>query len=58
MTHLPPSTADAVRHAARQAYDRGFTAVAVVAAVGLVVTAFMAAVLLRPRATGRRVAAD
>lgn len=51
--HLAPPTADAVLHAARQAYDHGFTAVAVVAAAGLTVTALLAAVLLRPRKAGR-----
>ncbi|MEU9349890.1 MFS transporter [Streptomyces griseoloalbus] len=56
MTHLPSQTADAVLHAAQQAYDRGFTAVAVIAAAGLVVTAFMAAVLLRPREAEKRAA--
>lgn len=45
---LPSPAADALLHEARQAYDSGFTAVAVIAASGLVVTAFMAAVLLRP----------
>ncbi|WP_217212995.1 hypothetical protein [Streptomyces sp. AC550_RSS872] len=49
VAHVPSPTADAVLHAARQAYDRGFTALAMIAAVGLVVTAFMAAVLSRPR---------
>jgi DHA2 family multidrug resistance protein-like MFS transporter len=49
VAHVPSHTAHAVLHAARQAYDRGFTVAAMSAAVGLVVTAFMAAVLLRPR---------
>ncbi|MFJ8696865.1 MFS transporter [Streptomyces roseolilacinus] len=52
LTHLPSPTADTVLDAARQAYDRGFTAVAVIAAAGLAVTALMAAVLLRPRKAG------
>ncbi|MEV5432543.1 MFS transporter [Streptomyces sp. NPDC052701] len=52
LAHLPSPTADAVLDAARQAYDRGFTAVAVIAAAGLVVTAHLAAVLLRPRKAG------
>ncbi|MFC9846581.1 MFS transporter [Streptomyces sp. NPDC060223] len=46
---LPSSTADAVLDAARQAYDHGFTVVAVIATVVLVGTAVMAAVMLRPR---------
>lgn len=49
MAHLPPATADAVLAAARHAYDRGFAAVAATATLGLVVTAAMAAVMLRPR---------
>jgi MFS transporter, DHA2 family, multidrug resistance protein len=49
MAQLPAATADAVLNAARQAYDQGFTVVAVIATVGLAVTAAMAAVLLRPR---------
>ncbi|MET9835820.1 hypothetical protein ABZ078_42565 [Streptomyces sp. NPDC006385] len=53
MAHLPSPIADAVLNAARQAYDSGFTAVAVIAAFGLVVTAFVAAVLLRPREVGQ-----
>ncbi|MEU3597334.1 MFS transporter [Streptomyces sp. NPDC006798] len=52
---LPPATADAVRDAARYAYDQGFTTVAAIAAIGLAATATLAAVLLRPRkATGTR----
>ncbi|MCX4762368.1 MFS transporter [Streptomyces sp. NBC_01275] len=46
---LPNGTGDSVLHAAQQAYDRGFTAVVAIAAVGLVATATMAAVLLRER---------
>ncbi|MFB6891318.1 MHYT domain-containing protein [Kitasatospora sp. NPDC056327] len=34
---------------AQLAYDRGFTAVSVIAAVGLAATALLAAALLRPR---------
>ncbi|MEU7323177.1 MFS transporter [Streptomyces griseoviridis] len=53
MSHLPAPAAHAVLDAARQAYDHGFTAVAVIASIGLAGTAVMAAVLLRPRtATG------
>ncbi|MER6694486.1 MFS transporter [Streptomyces minutiscleroticus] len=51
--HLPSPTADTVLHAARQAYDHGFTAVAVIAAVGLTATALLTAVLLRPREAGQ-----
>ncbi|WP_229821456.1 MULTISPECIES: MFS transporter [Streptomyces] len=51
--HLPSPTADAVLHSARQAYDHGFTAVAVIAAAGLTATALLAAVLLRPREEGQ-----
>lgn len=54
MAHLPSPTADAVLNAARQAYDNGFTTVAVIAAGILAVTALMAAVLLRPRKAVRR----
>lgn len=49
MTHLPAPTAHAALNAARQAYDHGFTAVAVIASIGLAATAVMAAVLLRPQ---------
>jgi DHA2 family multidrug resistance protein-like MFS transporter len=49
---LPSGTADAALTAARQAYDQGFTAVAVIAAATLVVTAIMAAVLLRSSKAG------
>jgi DHA2 family multidrug resistance protein-like MFS transporter len=55
-THLPSDTAASVLHAAAQAYDRGFTAVAVIAAAVLAVTAFMAAFLLRPRTAEERAA--
>ena len=48
---LPEQTAHALLRAARHAYDRGFTVVSAVAAVGLVLTAATAAVLLRPRRT-------
>ncbi|GGW62047.1 MFS transporter [Streptomyces griseoloalbus] len=58
VTQLPSHTADAVLHATQQAYDRGFTAVALIASAGLVVTAFMAAVLLRPREAGKRAVED
>ncbi|GAA4806356.1 MFS transporter [Streptomyces ziwulingensis] len=50
--HLPAETAQGLLHAARQAYDQGFTTVMALAAVGLVLTATMAAVLLRPPKTG------
>ncbi|MBD0711900.1 MFS transporter [Streptomyces sp. CBMA291] len=50
---LPPRTAHTVLDAARQAYDRGFTAVSVIAAVGLAGTALMAGALLRPRSPRR-----
>ncbi|WP_428935314.1 MFS transporter [Streptomyces sp. ACT015] len=56
MTHLPAPTAHAVLDAARRAYDHGFTAVAVIASIGLAGTAVMAAVLLRPRTPGERAA--
>jgi DHA2 family multidrug resistance protein-like MFS transporter len=49
MTHVPSGTAREVLHSAQHAYDRGFTAVSVIAAVGLAGTALMAATLLRPR---------
>ncbi|MFH8616917.1 MFS transporter [Streptomyces sp. NPDC017979] len=49
MAHLPSTTADAVLEAARHAYDRGFTTVATIATAGLVGTATLAAVMLRPR---------
>ncbi|MEW1654102.1 MFS transporter [Streptomyces sp. NPDC093707] len=58
MAHLPPHTAGAVRHAAQQAYDRGFTAVSMCAAAGLALTAVLAATLLRPRTAGPRAADD
>ncbi|MFJ6621776.1 MFS transporter [Kitasatospora sp. NPDC091335] len=54
VTHLPSLTADAVLRSARQAYDRGFTAVAVIAAIGLAGTALMAAALLRPRPAAKQ----
>lgn len=49
MTHMPPRTAREVLHSAQHAYDRGITAVSLIAAVGLAGTALMAATLLRPR---------
>ncbi|MEU5161273.1 MFS transporter [Streptomyces sp. NPDC020875] len=49
LTGLPPATADAVRDAARYAYDQGFTVVSAIAAAWLAATATLAAVLLRPR---------
>ncbi|WP_079165751.1 MFS transporter [Streptomyces sp. NRRL S-31] len=49
MTQLPSRTARAVLHSAQHAYDRGFTAVSVIAAAGLAATALLAATLLRPR---------
>lgn len=58
VAHLPSPTADVVLNAARQAYDSGFTAVAVIATAGLIVTAVMAAVLLRPRKAGDHVVED
>jgi len=51
VAHLPSSTADAVMAAARQAYDRGFTVVAVIATTVLIGTAVLAAVMLRPKAS-------
>ncbi|MFG2205888.1 MFS transporter [Streptomyces sp. NPDC048638] len=48
---LDTPAAAQVCDAARTAYDRGFTAVAVCAAVVLVGTAILAATLLRPRST-------
>ncbi|UIX29690.1 hypothetical protein [Streptomyces sp. GQFP] len=51
VAHLPPATADAVLTAARQAYDHGFTVVAVIATAVLVGTAVMAALMLRPKAS-------
>ncbi|MFI7240307.1 MFS transporter [Streptomyces cyaneofuscatus] len=45
---LPSETAQALLHAARQVYDQGFTTVLALASVGLVATATMAAVMLRP----------
>ncbi|MFJ4898110.1 MFS transporter [Streptomyces sp. NPDC088727] len=44
---LPPHTAQALLHAARLVYDRGFTTVLILASIGLVATAAVAAVLLR-----------
>ncbi|CAL9321933.1 MFS transporter [Streptomyces sp. SudanB182_2057] len=49
MTQVKSRTAREVLHSAQHAYDRGFTAVSVIAAVGLAGTALMAATLLRPR---------
>ncbi|MGW1718113.1 MFS transporter [Streptomyces sp. NPDC002156] len=51
VAHLPKSTADAVLTGARQAYDHGFTVVAVIATAVLVGTAVMAALMLRPKAS-------
>ncbi|MFF3817041.1 MFS transporter [Streptomyces bluensis] len=45
---LPSRTAQALLRAAQQAYDHGFTTVLTLAAIVLVITAAMAAVLLRP----------
>ncbi|MFE7133135.1 MFS transporter [Streptomyces sp. NPDC057638] len=50
---LPPATAEAVLDAARRAYDHGFTLVAVIATIVLVITAALVAVLLRPGRTAR-----
>ncbi|WP_225828306.1 MFS transporter [Streptomyces naphthomycinicus] len=47
--HLPDRTADALLRAGQHAYDRGFTAVTALAALGLAGTALLAALLLRPR---------
>ncbi|MEU6482235.1 MFS transporter [Streptomyces sp. NPDC047017] len=47
--HLPGRTAGALLHAGQHAYDRGFTAVTAIAAIGLAGTATLAALLLRPR---------
>ncbi len=44
----PPRTADALLQAGRHAYDRGFTAVTTIAALGLAGTALLAALMLRP----------
>ncbi|MFD4577488.1 MFS transporter [Streptomyces sp. NPDC058417] len=49
---LPSSTADAVLDAARQAYDHGFTIVAITATAVLIGTAVMAAVMLRSAGAG------
>ncbi|MES4909466.1 MULTISPECIES: MFS transporter [unclassified Streptomyces] len=46
--HLAPPAADLLRAAARDAYDRGFAAVTLVAAAALALTALLAASLLRP----------
>ncbi|MGW0790548.1 MFS transporter [Streptomyces sp. NPDC002911] len=45
---LPSHTAQELLQAARQVYDQGFTAVLTLASIGLVATAAMAAVMLRP----------
>lgn len=45
---LPSETARTLLRAARQGYDQGFTNVLALASVGLVATAAMAAVMLRP----------
>lgn len=49
--NLPPETAQTLLRAAQQAYDHGFTIVLTLAAIGLVATAAMAALLLRPVTT-------
>ncbi|MFJ4686973.1 hypothetical protein [Streptomyces sp. NPDC088789] len=46
-SRLPPTIADGVTDAARQAYGHGFAVVAVIATIVLVVIAVLAAVLLR-----------
>jgi DHA2 family multidrug resistance protein-like MFS transporter len=46
--NLPSKTAQTLLRGAQQAYDHGFTTVLTLAAIGLVITAAMAAVLLRP----------
>ncbi|GKQ38452.1 MFS transporter [Streptomyces sp. A012304] len=51
MADLPPETAQTLLRAAQQAYDHGFTIVLTLAAIGLFVTAAMAAILLRPTST-------
>ncbi|MEW2398119.1 MFS transporter [Streptomyces sp. NPDC046862] len=48
---LPSRTGQTLLRSAQQAYDHGFATVLTLAAVGLVITATMAAVLLRPRKT-------
>jgi MFS transporter, DHA2 family, multidrug resistance protein len=48
MHTLDTDTAHRLLEAAQQAYDRGFTAVAAIASGGLLITAVLAAVLLRP----------
>lgn len=49
MDGLDPETARRLLDATRHAYDRGFATVAAVAAGGLMITALLAALLLRPR---------
>ncbi|MER7791745.1 MFS transporter [Streptomyces sp. NPDC097640] len=57
--HLAPAAADLLRAAARDAYDRGFTVVTLVAAATLALTALLTALLLRPgKAHGRGKARD
>ncbi|UCM90242.1 MFS transporter [Streptomyces marincola] len=51
---LPAETATALLHTARDAYDQGFATVAAISAAGLVATAALAALLLRPREPAAR----
>ncbi|MFD8381076.1 MFS transporter [Streptomyces sp. NPDC059679] len=52
MHTLDADTAHRLLDAAQQAYDRGFTAVTAIASVGVLITALLAAVLLRSRRPG------
>lgn len=52
MHTLDADTAHRLLDAAQQSYDRGFTAVTAIASVGVLITALLAAVLLRSRRPG------